>query len=504
MTSVAVTPARAGEDPNRWRALAVIGIAQFMIILNVPIVILALSSMQADLRIVDADRQWVVTAYTLAFGSLLLLGGRIADFSGRKRMLILGFVGFALASAVGGLSSRAEMLFAARGLQGAYAAILAPAALSLITVTFTESTERAKAFGVYGALSAAGGGLGLVLGGVFAQAGSWRWCQLVNIPVAVIAILLAVRFVRESRAAGDTRYDIPGAITGTGGLFCLVFGITKAETGGWGGPTTLSFLGASGVLLCVFLCIEARTSHPLLPLKIVLDRNRGGALLSTFFVGLGSSSTSLFVSHFFVAVLQYSPLSSGLLFLPATAVGVISAVIASHMLPRLGPRLVTLIGFVLATVGCGLLLRMSPESTYSSGVLPSLLVLSAGMGLVMVPLAAVSLFGVRSHDAGVASALLNTSQQIGGSIGVALLSTIAASVTTAWVQSHSLEPAGNALVAGFESAFIWSTALLALGGLASIVLVRTSRDDMSLGMAVPAITDKQTALPTRQQACRIT
>ena len=489
MTSPADALPVLGTDPRRWKALIVIAIAQLMIVLDASIVNIALPSIQADLGISDADRQWTVTAYTLAFGSLLLLGGRIADYAGRKRMFIVGLIGFALASALGGFAANAPMLFAARGLQGAFAAILAPAALSLITVTFTDSKERAKAFGVYGALSGGGAAIGLVVGGILTQYASWHWCLLVNVPIAIVAVLLAIPYVRESRATGDTKYDIPGAITATAGLFCLVFGITKAGTDGWGSQSTLTFLGIAVLLLTVFIFIETKTSHPLLPLKILLERNRGGAYLASFFVGVGLFSMFLFISYFFQAVLHYSPLTSGLLFLPFSVGVIISAGIASQLLPRFGPRWVTFAGFVMATIGCSLYLRLSAESTYVGGVLPSIILMSLGMGLIFVPLSAVSLFGVSNHDAGVASAVLNTSQQIGGTIGVAFLNTIAASATAAYVVANGLAgPDGNALVVGFKETFAWSTGILAVAGIIWIVLVRMSKEDMEAGDAVPAVT----------------
>ena len=487
MTSVTTAPAVVEADPRRWKALVVIAIAQLMVVLDASIVNIALPSMQADLGITDADRQWIVTAYTLAFGSLLLLGGRIADYAGRKRVFIVGLLGFAGASALGGLAPTAGLLFAARGLQGVFAALLAPAALSLITVTFTDSKERAKAFGVYGALSGGGAAIGLVLGGVLTQYASWHWTLLVNVPIALLAVALAVPYVRESRASGDTRYDVPGAIAATAGLFCLVFGITKAETDGWTGTSTVTFLSISVVLLFVFLFIEYRSSHPLLPLRIVLDRNRGGAYLASFFVGIGLMSMFLFISFFFQAVLQYSPLTSGLLFLPFSAGVVISAGIASQLLPRFGPRWVTFTGFVLATTGMALFTRLTADSTYAANVLPSIIIMSLGMGLIFVPLSATALFGVGNHDAGVASAVLNTSQQIGGSIGVAFLNTIAASATTAYIVANGLQgQTPEALVAGFTTTFVWSTFILGAAGIIWVVLVRMTRRDMASNDAVPA------------------
>ncbi len=475
-------------DPRRWKALVVIAIAQLMVVLDASIVNIAMPSMQADLGISDADRQWIVTAYTLTFGSLLLLGGRIADYAGRKKVFIIGLLGFAGASALGGLATTAGLLFAARGLQGLFAALLAPAALSLITVTFRDSKERAKAFGVYGAISGGGAAIGLVLGGLLTQYASWHWTLLVNVPIALVAVALAVPFVRDSRADGDTRYDIPGAIAATTGLFCLVFGITKAETDGWTGQSTISFFTVSVVLLFVFLFIEYRSSHPLLPLRIVLDRNRGGAYLASFFVGIGMFSMFLFISYFFQAVLGYSPLTSGLLFLPFSAGVIISAGIASQLLPRFGPRWVTFSGFILATSGMALYLRLAADSTYVANILPSIVLMSLGMGLIFVPLSATALFGVGNHDAGVASAVLNTAQQIGGSIGIAFLNTIAASATAAYVIDNALSgPTPDALVTGFTAAFVWSVGIMVFAGLVWVFLVNMTRKDMASNDAVPAV-----------------
>ena len=464
----------------RWRALCVIAIAQLMVVLDASIVNIALPSMQTDLGISDADRQWVLTAYTLTFGGLLLLGGRIADFQGRKRMFVVGLIGFAAASLLGGVAQNSAMLFSARALQGAFAALLAPAALSLISVTFTESKERARAFGVFGAISGGGAAIGLIAGGILTEFASWHWTLLVNVPIAILAVFLAIPFVKESRATGDTKYDIPGAITATAGLVSLVYGITQAESQGWNGTSTLTFMGLGVLLLIVFLVIESRSSHPLLPLRILENRNRGGAYLASFFVGVGLFAMFLFLTYFFQAVMGYTPLTSGLLFLPFSAGIVVSAGVASQLLPRFGPRWVTASGFVLAIVGMVLLLRLSPTSSYAGDILPSLIVMSFGMGLIFVPLSAVSLFAVGNHDAGVASAVLNTSQQIGGSIGVAFLNTIAASATTAYIVSNGLsQPTPDALVAGFTRGFLWGAIILAVAGTIWVVLVNMTKKDMA-------------------------
>ena len=474
------TPASVEPDPRRWKALLVIAIAQLMVVLDASIVNIALPSIQSDLGISDADRQWVITAYTLAFGGLLLLGGRIADFQGRKRMFVIGLIGFAFASFLGGISMNAETLYAARALQGVFAALLAPAALSLISVTFTDSKERAKAFGVFGAISGGGAAIGLVAGGILTEFFSWHWTLLVNVPIAIIAVSLAIPFVKESRATGDTKYDVPGAILATLGLVSLVYGITQAESVGWTGTTTLTFIGIGLVLLAFFLLVETKTSHPLLPLRILANRNRGGAYLASFFVGIGLFAMFLFLTYFFQAVLGYTPLQSGLLFLPFSAGVIVSAGLASQLLPRFGPRWVTASGFLLAIIGMVLLTTMSPSSAYVSGILPSLIIISLGMGLVFVPLSAVSLFAIGNHDAGVASAVLNTSQQIGGSIGVAFLNTVAASATTAYIVANNLQgPTPDALVAGFTRGFGYGAAILAVAGLIWVVLVNMSKKDMA-------------------------
>jgi EmrB/QacA subfamily drug resistance transporter len=475
-------------DPNRWRALIVIAIAQLMVVLDASIVNIALPTMQADLGFDDVQRQWVVTAYTLAFGGLLLLGGRIADYAGRKRMLIVGLLGFAGASALGGLAVNSGMLFAARGLQGVFAALLAPAALSLISVTFTESKERARAFGVYGAISGAGAAIGLVMGGVLTEFVSWHWTLWVNVPIAIIAVLLAIPFVHESRAQGNTKYDIPGAVTATLGLVSLVYGITQAEANGWTGQTTLGFMGLGLALLALFIFIEMRSSHPLLPLKIIRNRNRGGAYLASFFVGIGIFSMFLFLTYFFQAVLGYSALKSGMLFLPFSAGVIVSAGIASQLLPRFGPRFVTFGGFILAISGLFWFTKMAADTSYVSGILPPMILISLGMGLIFVPLSATALYAVGDHDAGVASAVLNTSQQIGGSVGIAFLNTIATSATAAYIVANQLQgPTPDALVEGFTDAFGWSAIILVGAAIIWVSLVNMSKKDMAKGDAVNAV-----------------
>lgn len=482
--SSASTPTQL--DPNRWRALMVIAIAQLMVVLDASIVNIALPSIQADLGITDANRQWVVTAYTLAFGGLLLLGGRISDFWGRKKAFMTGLLGFAGASAIGGLSVNQEMLFSARALQGVFAALLAPAALSLITTTFSDSKERAKAFGVYGGLSAGGAAIGLILGGLLTQYASWHWTLLVNVPIAIAAFMLAIPNIKESKASGDTRYDIPGAVTSTLGLVSLVYGITQAGELGWSDQTTLMWFGAAIALLAAFFVIESRTSHPLLPMNIILNRNRGASYLTSFIVGAGLFGMFLFLAYFFQGILQYSPIKAGLLFLPFSVGVGISAGIASQALPRFGPRYVSFTGLIMATAGMLLLTQLEPTSAYVSDILPALMVLSLGMGLVFVPISATALFGVGNHDAGVASAVLNTAQQIGGALGTAFLNTIAVTATANYFVDNMIDPADPAnagampvaLTEGFTTAFTWSAGFMILGALIWVFMINANKDTL--------------------------
>lgn len=487
MSNLNTQNTHADLDPNRWRALVVIAIAQLMVVLDASIVNIALPSLQADLGITDANRQWVVTGYTLAFGGLLLLGGRIADFWGRKRAFMTGLLGFAIASAIGGIAQNQEMLFASRALQGAFAALLAPAALSLITVTFTDSKERAKAFGVYGGLSAGGAAIGLILGGVLTEYASWRWCLLVNVPIAIAAFFLATKNVHESKAKGDTRYDVPGAVTSTLGLVSLVYGITKAGEIGWSSSETITWLAVSVALLITFLAIEIKTSHPLLPIRLLTERNRGASYLTSLIVGAGLFGMFLFLAYYFQGILMYSPIKAGLLFLPFSVGVGISAGAASQLLPRFGPRIVTFIGLLMATAGMVLLTRLEPASSYLSDILPALMVLSLGMGLVFVPISATALFAVGNHDAGVASAVLNTSQQIGGALGTAFLNTIAVTATSNYFVDNMIDPTNPAngmavaagLTEGFTQAFLWSAGFMLLASLVWVFMINADKDTLA-------------------------
>ncbi len=496
-------PAIATEpDPRRWLALMVIAMAQLMVVLDATIVNIALPSAQRALNITDSDRQWVVTAYTLAFGGFLLLGGRVADYAGRKRIFIVGLIGFALASALGGAAPTAGLLLTARALQGVFGALLAPAALSLISVTFTEVRERAKAFAVYGAIAGGGAAIGLIVGGALTEYASWRWCLFVNIPIALIAAVLAVPFVHESRATGDTRYDIPGLLTATLGLVSLVYGFTKvaelrpgtgvpgnpAEVNGWTSGAAMPFFVLAVVLFTSFVIIELRTQHPLLPLRVVLDRNRGGSYLTSLIIGLALFGMFLFLTYYFQATLGWSALRSGFAFLPFSAGIIFSAGLTSQLLPRFGPRILMTTGTLMAAAGMLWLTRITVENTYLTHVLPAELLMSIGMGFVFVPLASTALIGVGDHDAGVASALVNTTQQVGGSLGTALLNTIATTATAAFIVQHGNEgptAIAQGYVHGYTQAFTVSAILLLVAAVVAYVFISPGRPEVHVGELAP-------------------
>jgi EmrB/QacA subfamily drug resistance transporter len=471
----------AAPDPKRFRALAVIALAQLMIVLDASVVIVALPSAQRALHISVANRQWVMTAYTLAFGSLLLLGGRIADYFGRRRMFIVGLIGFAAASALGGLAPNEALLFAARALQGAFAAVMAPAALSLLTVTFTESHERARAFGVYGAIAGGGAAIGLVLGGVLTQFASWRWTLLINVPIALGAAYGASRVVRESRAEGTRRgYDVPGAVTVTGGLFLLVYGFTTAQTHGWGAPVTISLFVGAFAALAAFVLIELRSSHPLLPLRVILDRNRGGSYLASLLVGSAMLGTFLFLTYFFQSTLGYSAVKTGFAFLPFSGGIILGAALASRLLPTTGPRALMVTGLSLGVLGLLWFTRLGVDSSYLLHVVPAEVIVSLGMGMTFVPMSSTALIGVDPKDAGVASALVNTTQQVGGSLGTALLNTVAATAAAGYFAAHATAPGAlqSAAVHGYTTAFTVSAIVLSVAVLVAAVLIRAKRDDL--------------------------
>ena len=470
----ATISASAPSDPKRFRALWVIAVAQLIVVLDASVVVIALPSAQRDLHISIANRQWVLTAYTLTFAGLLLLGGRIADYLGRKRMFIVGLIGFAGASALGGLAQNAATLFSARALQGAFAAVMAPAALSLLTVAFHEPRERARAFAVYGGISGAGAAVGLILGGALTEYASWRWTLLINVPIAIIAAIAAVRVVTESKSSTRHGYDVAGAITVTAGLFALVYGFTTADTHGWTAQITLGLLAAAGILLAAFVVIELRTEHPLLPMRVVLDRNRGGSFLTSLLVGVALLGTFLSLTFYFQGTLGFSAMKTGLAFVPFSFGIICGAAIAGRILPRLGPRAILTTGISLGVVGLALFTRIGVHSAYLSISLPAELVMSLGMGMTFVAMNSTALLGVDPEDAGVASALVNSTQQTGGTMGAALTNTIASTATVGYLATHGTSSASLAAgaVHGYTTAFTFSAIVLALAGTAAFTLVR--------------------------------
>ena len=474
---------------RRWAILAMLGIAQLMVVLDATIVNIALPSAQEDLGFSNENRQWIVTAYALAFGSLLLLGGRISDLFGRKWTFVVGLLGFAIASALGGAAQSFGVLVAARALQGAFGALLAPSALSLLTTTFTDPDERAKAFGIFGAIAGGGAAIGLLLGGILTEVLSWRWCLYVNllfaIPAAISAVVLLVNEANPERA----RIDLPGVVTVTAGLFGLVYGFSSAETRGWAEPLTIASLGLGAGLIVLFVWLERRVAHPLLPLRVVLDRDRGGAYLAIGISGAGMFGVFLFLTYYLQQTLGFSPIQTGLAFLPMSAAIMVTATTATTMLvPRVGPRPLVSAGMVLAAVAMAVLAQLKVDSSYAAHVLPALLVMGVGLGLIFAPAMSTATFGVDPSDAGVASAMVNTSQQVGGSIGTAVLSTIFTSAVTSYATGHAPGPGlpEQAAMHGYTTAFWCSAAVFVVGAVACGLVFRSGVPQLALG-AEPAM-----------------
>ncbi|HVP03440.1 MAG TPA: MFS transporter [Solirubrobacteraceae bacterium] len=460
---------------HRWWILAVIGAAQLMVVLDATIVNIALPSAQRDLGFGLNDRQWVVTAYSLAFGSLLLLGGRLGDMFGRRRTFIAGLVGFALASAFGGAAQSYGMLIAARALQGAFGALLAPSALGLLTTTFSDQEDRGRAFAVFGGIASGGAAIGLLLGGMLTEWLSWRWCLYVNVLIAVPATIGAALLIRTRAVAGAHTIDLPGALSASGGLFLLVYGFAHAETSSWTNAVTLGSLALGVVLLLVFVAIESRVSAPLLPLRIVRDRNRGGAYLAILSGGLAMFAVFLFLTYYLQRTKGFSPIQTGLGFLPMVGALLFAAAISNtRLLPRLGPRPIVPVGMALGCVGMIMLTRLGVSSTYAGTVLPALLVLGLAFGFAFAPSINTATAGLPPADAGVGSAVVNTCQQVGGSLGTAALSSIFATALTRYAAAH---PGPGALVKatlhGYSTAFWTAAGIFAAGSIVTALMFRS-------------------------------
>ncbi|MFF3514369.1 MFS transporter [Streptomyces sp. NPDC002573] len=470
-------------NPRRWAALLFISVAQLMVFLDSAVMNIALPSAQQALHFSDGGRQWVITAYGLAFGGLLIVGGRLGDMLGRKRTFIIGLVGFALASALGGAAGNLGVLLVARAGQGVFGALLAPASLALISLTFTDSKERHKAFGIYGAIATAGGVVGLALGGILTEYLNWRWAMFVNIPFAVAGIIGALTVVHDIPNEVDhSRIDIPGAVLATLGVVALVFGFSEAESRGWGSGLTLAMLAAGVVLLLVFLITQSKIKFPILPLHVLSERNRAGAYLSVAFGVMSMFSMFLFLSYYLQLVKGYSPIAAGFAFVPlGVAQGTGSMALGTRLSARMRPGLLMAAGYLVSGIGVLMLALLDKDSSF--GLLAVAEVITGlGIGTAFMPAISLGTHGVAPQDAGVASAMVGTSQQVGGSIGTALLNTIAASSTAAYLASHhghGKAATDAALVHGFSIGFWWAAGFLALAALFSFFAINTPRPEHS-------------------------
>ena len=474
-------------DRRRWLILGVIGLAQLMVVLDLTVMNVALPSAQRALHFTTVDRQWVVTAYTLTFGSLLLLGGRLADLLGRKVTFLTGLAGFAGVSAIGGASVNFTMLITARACQGAFAALLVPSALSLLTTTFTEQKDRGRAFAVYGAIAGAGGAVGLLLGGALTEYLSWRWTLYVNLIFAAVAFAGGALLLQRQPSQSKPRLDIPGVVLVSGAVFCLVYGFSNAATHSWRAPSTWGFLAAGVALGAGFAVWQGRAAHPLLPPRVVLDRNRGGAYASMLIASAGLFGIFLFLTYYLQQTLGYSPLVTGVAFLPISAGLILAANLSTTVLmPRFGPRPLVASGMLAAAGAMVWLAQLGPHTGYATGVLGPTILAGIGVGLVIAPVINTGTFGVAPQDAGVASATVTVGQQLGASVGTSLLNTIFTAAVTAYLAAHlaaarliggpaptRLTLTGLALAHGYDTAFWWTAGIFAVGAVTAGALLRS-------------------------------
>jgi EmrB/QacA subfamily drug resistance transporter len=464
-----------GTTRAHWWILVVIAGAQLMVVLDSTIMIIALPSAQHALGFSNTDRQWVVTAYTLAFGGFLLLGGRISDMFGPKRTLMAGVLGFALASAVGGAAQTTLMLIGARGLQGLFGALLAPSVLSILTSTFTDQRERGRAFGIYATIAIAGSAFGLILGGFLTEYVDWRWCLYVNLPIAALVLFGAFTMLPDRQGDRGVRLDVLGVVLGCGGLVSLVYGLGEAGTSGWGATDVKAALVAAVVLLGAFILWQSKGPNPLLPLRVLRNRNRAGSFLTIMLAVTGMFGTFLFLTYLLQTIDHYSPLMTGVAFLPLLALnGLAATQLASRLMPHVRTRLLVVPGLLLAALGAALFTTLTPGAAYVTHVLPSELLLGLGLGLAIVPCISTATQNADPKDVGVTSAMTNTSQQIGASIGTALLNTIAAAATATYLASHAAHSSGvvaKATVHGYATASWWVAGIFALAALIGGVLI---------------------------------
>jgi EmrB/QacA subfamily drug resistance transporter len=463
------------DDRRKTWILVLCCIGQFMVILDVSVVNVALPSIRAGLHFTGADLQWVVNAYTLTFAGFLLLGGRACDLLVRRNVFNAGLALFALASLVGGLAQDQGMLIVARGIQGLGGALVAPATLSIITTTFTDGADRHRALGAWGAMGAAGGATGVLLGGVLTEALSWRWILFINVPIGAAAALAAMRLIAGERPASHDRrdFDLAGALTATAGLIVLTFGIVKTDVYGWGSARTIAVLGVAVVLLAAFLTIEARFARaPLMPLGVFRSRQLSAANLVVFFLGGSAFAMWYFLSLYLQQVLGFSPIETGLAFLPPTVVLAAMAQVSGKLMGRLGAGRLLTAGMALIAIGLLLLSGISANGTYASDVLGPFIVATAGIGITFVSVTVAGMTGVRRAEVGLASGLINTSRQVGGSLGLAILATTATS-RAAGLAGH--EGLHAALTSGYQRAFVLAGIFAAVGAIASAALLTGNR-----------------------------
>jgi EmrB/QacA subfamily drug resistance transporter len=471
-------------DSRRWIVLMLLSLTQFVLVIDVSIVNVALGEIQGALDFSQENLQWILSAYTLTFGGLLLLGGRLGDLLGRRLLFMIGLVVFLVGSGLCGFAQTEFMLILSRGLQGVGAAIISPVALSILTTTFAEGSERNKALGIWGAIAGAGGAVGVLTGGILVEYVSWRWIFLVNIPVCLVPLLLAPRFIPESRGEGRPRADVSGAISVTAGLALLIYGLVHAETDGWTDPVTLGVLAVSVVLIAVFIAIEARVSDPLLPLGIFRLRSLTGANVVGFLLGASIFAMFFFLSLYMLQVLQYSALGVGLRYLLFAITIIVAAGASQALVTRFGVRPILALGMVLLGIGLLYFTQIDVGGSYGGDLVPGFIIAGVGLGFAFVPVSIAALQGVGPNLAGAASGLINTSQQVGGAVGIAILSTVANSVTNGQVEdaAEAAAAAGGdpeqaaaaalpqALVDGFSTSF-WVAAGMALIGLAMTLFI---------------------------------
>src|SRR6266487_59787 len=473
------------SDRRKWLALALLSVVQFMVVLDIAIVNVALPSIQVDLGFSQQNLQWVISAYALVFGGFLLLGGRAADLLGRRRLFLLGLVVFTLASLFAGLAWSEASLITARALQGLGASVITPAALSILSTTFTEGRERNVALGVWGAVGGFGAAAGVLLGGVLTETLSWSWIFFVNVPVGVAAFFLAPRLLDESRDARVKSFDALGAVLVTGGLVALVYAITQSGTYGWGSGRTIGVIAASVALLAAFGWWEQRQAEPLMRFGILRTKTVAGANVGGFILGTATFSLFLMLTLYMQQVLGYSPMKTGVAYLAVAGSAILWSAVAAQLVTRIGVKPVLVTGMVALTSGLVYFTQVPVHGTYLSDLLPGFLLVGVGLGFSFVPISIAALAGVHPAEAGLASGLINMSQQIGGALGIAALATIATTRTTDALATGSTH--ASALVTGFHGAFLAGVIIAAIGIVATLTLIR--RDELEQQVEAEAVLD---------------